>query len=150
MLSGRHRTDRVTRHWTSSNPHGFCRLPGCEEEEGNLDHILLHCPALSLPRSKVISLISAFLVSRQELSPIIYNYTIVEDHHLIQFILDPTCLPLVITTNRSFIDTFKNCLYLSRTWCYSIHLSRSKIMNLGSNSQDWSRTFPASEQSLGT
>ena len=42
MLSGRYRTDRLTRHWNKDNPHGFCRLPGCLHEEGNLAHILLH------------------------------------------------------------------------------------------------------------
>ena len=43
MLSGRYRTDRLTRHWNKSNPDGLCRLPGCLDQEGSLEHILLHC-----------------------------------------------------------------------------------------------------------
>ena len=128
MLSGRYRTDRLTRHWTQSNPDGLCRLPGCLDQEGNLEHILLHCTALSEARSRVVSLISAFLVSRQELFPVIFHYTIKEEGLLSQFLLDPTCLPLVISTNKTYPETIKHCLYLARTWCFTIHLSRSKLM----------------------
>ena len=128
MLSGRYRTDRLTRHWNISNPDGLCRLPGCLNQEGSLEHILLCCPALSEARSRIVSLISAFLVSRQELFPIIYHYTIENEGFLLQFLLDPSCLPLVISTNQNYPDTLKHCLYLARTWCYSIHLSRSKLL----------------------
>ena len=128
MLSGRYRTDRLTRHWTQTNPDGLCRLPGCFNNEGNLEHILLHCTALSEARSRVVSLFTAFLVSRQELFPVIHHYTIVEEHLLLQFLLDPSCLPLVISTNKHYPNTTNQCLYLARTWCYSIHLSRSKLM----------------------
>ena len=128
MLSGRYKTDRLTRHWTKTNPDGLCRLPGCENKEGSLEHILLHCSALADSRSRIVSLIAAFLVSRPELFPVIRHFTIEEDNLLLQFLLDPTCLPLVISTNRTHPDTLKHCLYLGRTWCYSIHIYRSKIM----------------------
>ena len=128
MLSGRYRTDSLTRHWTKTNPDGLCRLPGCDNQEGDLEHILLHCPALSDSRSRIVSLISAFLVPRQELFPVIYHYTIEDEKNLLQFLLDPSCLPLVISTNREYPDTLKHCLYLGRTWCYSIHIYRSKLL----------------------
>ena len=64
MLSGRYRTDRLMRHWSRSNPEGFCRLPGCHGKDGTLLHILLHCPALAETRANGISLWSSFLVSR--------------------------------------------------------------------------------------
>ena len=52
MLSGRYRTDYLTRHWSKSNPSGHCLLPGCVgDQHGTLEHILLHCPALSEARS---------------------------------------------------------------------------------------------------
>ena len=128
MLSGRYRTERLARHWDRSNQDGWCRLPGCHNCEGNLEHILLFCPALSEARSKIVSLFSAFLVSRPELLPIVRSYTVEQDHLLVQFILDPSCLPLAISNKRIFPDTLKNCLYLGRTWCYSIHIYRSKIL----------------------
>ena len=130
MLSGCYRTDRLARHWTRSNPHGLCRLPGCQNREGNLAHILLYCPALSNSRSKIVSLISAFLVPRPQLFPVIFHYTIKKRDLLLQFLLDPSCLPLVISTNRTYPDTLKHCLYIARTWCYSIHLARTKLLKL--------------------
>ena len=128
MLSGRYRTDYLARHWNKTNPDGLCRLPGCSNEVGNMEHILLHCQALQESRSRIVSLISSFLVSRPELFPVIYNYTIEETDLLLQFLLDPSCLPLVISTNRVYPDTLKHCLYLARTWCFSIHIYRSKLM----------------------
>ena len=128
MLSGRYRTDQLTRHWTLSNPEGHCRLPGCTNNIGNLHHILLKCPALAESRARMISLWSSFMVSRPLLLPIIQHYTIDQDNMMLQFLLDPSCLPLVISTNRSAPDTLQHCLYLSRTWCYSTHLARSRLL----------------------
>ena len=71
MLSGRYRTDRLARHWTSDNPNGLCRLPGCSGQVGDLVHILLHCPALAHSREKMITLWSAYMVSRPSLLPVI-------------------------------------------------------------------------------
>ena len=128
MLSGRYRTDTLSKHWTRDNPEGYCRLPGCSNQEGNLVHILLHCPALAASRARMISLWGAFMVTRPSLFPVIKNYTIVEDNLLLQFLLDPSCLPLVISTNMAVPGTLKHCLYLARTWCYSTHLARSKFL----------------------
>ena len=128
MLSGRYRTDMLSRHWTPDNPDGLCRLPGCSGQQGSIEHVLLHCPALSDSRTRMLSLWSSFLVNKPELFPVIKQYTLVEDHLLPQFLLDPSCLPLVISSNRTFPDTLKHCLYLARTWCFSTHISRSKIL----------------------
>ena len=128
MLSGRYRTDYLARHWTKTNPDGLCRLPGCSNEVGNLEHILLYCQALQESRSRITSLISSFLVSRPELFPVIFHYTMEEADLLHQFLLDPYCLPLVNSTNRAYPDTLKHCLYLARSWCFSIHIYRTKLM----------------------
>ena len=94
MLSGRYRTDRLARHWTKDNPDGLCRLPGCINQEGDLQHILLHCPALSPSRAKMIKLWSDFMVSRPSLLPIIKKYTLEDQHLMPQFLLDPSALML--------------------------------------------------------
>ena len=130
MLSGRYRSDKQARFWTHDNPEGLCRLPGCHNQVGDLVHILLHCPALADSRARMISLWSSFLVSRPALLPIIRYYTIEADHLLVQFLLDPSCLPMVISANKSSPDTLSHCLYLARTWCYSTHIARSKLQKL--------------------
>ena len=130
MLSGRYRTDRLMRHWSRSNPEGLCRLPGCYGEDGTLPHILLHCPALAETRANGISLWSSFLVSRPWLLPVIAHHTLGTDALFLQFLLDPSVLPMVITSTRSHPDVLKCCFFLSRTWNFSIHLKREKIRKL--------------------
>ena len=56
MLSGRYRTDYLSRHWSNRNPSGYCTLPGCVEQIGSLEHLLLYCPALADARCGVINL----------------------------------------------------------------------------------------------
>ena len=69
MLSGRYRTDKLMSKWSTTNPSGFCQLPGCHGELGTLQHILLECPSLSNARIKSISHWTAFLVPRPWLFP---------------------------------------------------------------------------------
>ena len=128
MLSGRYRTDQLSKHWTRDNPNGLCRLPGCNNQEGNLCHILLSCPALTDSRAGMIKLWSSFMVSKPTLFVVVRQYSTIQPHLFIQFLLDPTCLPLVISSVKEDPDMFKHCLYLSRTWCYSAHLARSKLL----------------------
>ena len=124
MLSGRYRTDLLSRHWTRDNPAGLCRLSGCSSQEGSLQHILLYCPALADSRASVVKLWSNFMVSKPQIFDIVKHYTITKEDQFIQFLLDPSCLPLVISSPDP--DTIKHCLYLTRTWCFSVHLSRTK------------------------
>ena len=67
-----------------------------------LKRILLHCPALTDPRSKMISFWSAFLVSRQRLLPTIHQFSMKDNPFLPQFLLDPISLRLVISTDNCF------------------------------------------------
>ena len=128
MLSGRYRTDLLSKHWVRDNPDGLCRLPGCSNQEGNLHHILLSCPSLADSRAGMIRMWSNFMVSNPNLLSIVKEYTITKDELFMQFLLDPSCLPLVISTSKNDPNILKNCLFLSRTWCFSAHLARSKLM----------------------
>ena len=128
MLSVHYRTDSLMRHWSLSNPTGLCRLPGCEDQVGTLTHILLHCPALAEARANCISHWTAFLVPRPWLLPIVSHHTLSGDHPHLQFLMDPSVLPMVITLAREKPDTdvLTSCFYLSRTWNFTIHLRREK------------------------
>ena len=130
MLSGRYRTDKLMSNWSSSNPAGMCRLPGCEGEVGTLLHILLHCSGLTETRANVISNWSAFLVPCPWLLPIVAHHTLNGDQLNMQFLLDPSVLPLVISSSKGNQDVLQSCFYLSRTWNFSIHLARQKIRKL--------------------
>ena len=128
MISGRYRTDLLSKHWVRDNPDGLCRLPGCSDQVGSLHHILLCCPALAESRASMIRMWSNFMVSKPTLLDVVKEYTITKESSFLQFLLDPSCLPLVLSSSKSDPDIMKHCLFLSRTWCFSAHLSRSKMM----------------------
>ena len=128
MLSGRYRTDRLVRHWSNDNEAGLCRL--CQGEVGSLEHMLLYCPALSEARSRATSLWSSFLVSKPALFPLIVRHTICPESLRMRFLLDPSCLPEVITADQNVPNTLHHCLYLTRTWNFTIHIARMKMLKL--------------------
>ena len=130
MLSGRYRTDRLMRHWSKSNPHGLCRLPGCSGEQGTLHHILLSCPALAEARGKCVAHWSAFLVPRPWLFPLVSHYTLGDDSQHLHFLLDPSTLPMVLSAAKTNNMMLSGCFYLARTWNFTIHLTRQKLMKL--------------------
>ena len=130
MLSGRYRTDKLMSNWNSSNQAGLCRLPGCDGQVGTLSHILLHCPALLEARAKAISHWSAFLVPRPWLFPVVSHHTIGGDQLQLQFLLDPSVLPLVISSSKTMPEILSSCFYLARTWNFTIHLTRDKLRKL--------------------
>ena len=128
MLSGRYPTDYLARHWSKKNPSGLCQLPGCDgDQAGTLQHLLLHCPALSDVRSRAIHHWASFLVSHEYLFPIITHHTLGPPDVHLQFLLDPSCLPTVIAANRLNGDILPSCFYLARTWVHTIHVRRTRL-----------------------
>ena len=115
MLTGRYRTYKLMSNWNSSNPAGLSRMPGCECQEGTLLQILLLCPALIEARAKAISHWSAFLVPRSWLFPVVSHHTLGGDQLQLQFLLDPSVLPLVISSAKAKPETLSSCFYLTRT-----------------------------------
>ena len=55
MVSGRYRTEMLCRFW-SSNRKGHCLLDTCHEVSGDLEHMLVVCPALENIRNRLHSL----------------------------------------------------------------------------------------------
>ena len=51
--------------------------------------------------------------------------------YLMQFILDPSVLPQVrLAAQMSGIDILNGTLSLARTWCYTMHRERLKLLGL--------------------
>ena len=50
--SMRYRTESLARFWTD-NHNGFCLANTCDQVVGDLEHLLLHCPALQIARSNL-------------------------------------------------------------------------------------------------
>ena len=129
MLSGLYRTDYLTRHWSSRNPSGHCTLPGCDNQQiGTLEHLLLHCSALAVARGRVIQLWANHMVSNEVLLPIVAHHTTHNPDLHLQFLLDPSSLPVVISASRANKEILGSCFYLSRTWIYTLHVRRSRLV----------------------
>ena len=131
MVSGRYRTCWLSRHW-SGDSSGSCSLPSCRlsPTPGTLPHILTECEDLAPARQRMISLWADFLKDKPTLLPVIKKYTIecnMSQH--IQFLLDCTVLPEVISlVQQHGSSVHDSLLYLTRSYCFSIHKARLKLL----------------------
>ena len=128
LLSGRYKTDYLSRHWNHSNPHGFCLL--CPEKLlfGTVQHFLLHCEALSEQRSKLVDLWSKHTEDDGHLYQLLHQLLQSSPEHLVQFLLDPSAVPQAVTLCQKKLVTFDNLFYLTRTWCYGLHRRRLQLL----------------------
>ena len=131
MLSGRYRTCWLSRHWTSDSC-GSCSLPICslDPTPGTLSHILTECPDLAPARQGIFSLWTDYLKDKPLLLPIIVKYTVdCQPSPNLQFLLDCTVLPDVISLSQLHGSlVHDSLLYLTRTFCFSVHKARLKLL----------------------
>ena len=126
MLSGRYRSENLSRHW-STNKEGYCLTSSCYEAVETLEHILLCCPSYSDRRQLLIN-----MWARTTNPTLKYLLTVFQQSTInvkMQFLLDPTDLPEVVdAVTLEGPELLQQLLYLSRTWCFSIHRDRLKLL----------------------
>ena len=130
FLSGRYKTERLCRFW-SCNPDGFCMMPLCKGRKivEDVEHILVDCPSLSPARQNLVSFTIRYAVSVPLLSNIIFTYTNPYQPLFTQFLLDCSTLPDVISATQLLGDDVLIHLFkISRTWCFTLHRERLKIL----------------------
>ena len=130
MISGRYKSDFLSRHWTPSNRQGFCLEESCDSVRGDIAHMLITCPGLSTTRERL----RRFLVDRSSHCPPLL--TIMTDtmrtspEIQTQFFLDPCHLPPVTALCCLMgPDILGHIHYLTRTFVYYMH--RAKMLSLG-------------------
>ena len=126
FLSGRYRSEYLSRHWTS-NKEGYCLSPTCNEELESVEHILIKCSAYTECKGRLYSL---WLSSS---NPVVKNLVIEaflnETEYLLQFIIDCSVLPPVINAVQAHgHGILEDLFYLTRTWCFSVHRQRMKML----------------------
>ena len=119
FLSGRYRTESLTRHWSKSK-NGYCQASTCYQVTENVEHILLHCTYYDNCRRNL----KALWLSSTD--PIIYQLVLEAfsspSEYFLQFTLDCSTLPNVINASQCYGSKILDELfYLTRTWCFSIH-----------------------------
>ena len=132
MLSGRYITDQLSRHWTT-NRSGFCTLPNCTmNTSGSLEHLLLLCPALEVARNRMKKLCNEKSDKNPLIKDIVNSALANSAETLMQFLLDCTVMPAVITLKQTYGNQHVDkLLHLSRNWCYAMH--RDRMTQLGLN-----------------
>ena len=131
MLSGRYRTELLCSHW-SANRNGWCLTPSCQgcEIPEDLEHILAFCPSLDKTRENLLMFSMTFAQQNPVLLPILATYTNPAHPLYIQFLLDCSCLQDVISiTNLYGLTALNKLFYVGRTWCYSLHRDRARLLN---------------------
>ena len=71
-----------------------------------------------------------YIADNPVLKPIVESYLFSEDETLLmQFLMDCSVLPLVITTYQEYGAIIHQDLFrISRTWCRSVHVARLKAL----------------------
>ena len=99
---------------------------------GSLEHMLIFCQALQPIRIKMMKLAYEVSEENEYLQNIIHwvmshpNRSI-----LVQFLLDCSCLPIVIESCQKWgPEIMERLFYISRNWCYSIHRTRMDMLKL--------------------
>ena len=119
-----------TRHWSPENPLGLCSFPPCRIEETveTPEHILLDCAAYKLTRKKLISMCLRLKNSTSH-SIAISFLTAHTASDALQLLLDCSSIPEVILAAQLSGEIIYNDLfYIGRSWCFSIHRERMKML----------------------
>ena len=128
LLSGQYRTDWHTRHWSPTNKNGYCLLCPGEHIPGTIEHLLVTCQALDEKRL----ILFKFWKDQTEESCHLQNLlTVVHNQNIdnyVQFLLDPSVVPQVISGCQEKLFTIEEVFHLTRTYCYGIHRRRLQLL----------------------
>ena len=127
LVSGRFRTERLCRHW-SKNKQGICLLsPGCHDISEDVPHILQGCVALHETRVMLLKYTRKYCEDVPPyISDLIMTNTDVSSPEFCQFLLDCSTLPNIIRATQEHDAT--NGFNVTRTWVYTIHKKRLKLL----------------------
>ena len=129
MISGRYRSESLCRHWSATNKLGHCLASTCTEVVGDLEHILVVCPALEHVRERLRTM----WLDRSSQSPGFHELIKMVFRSpppvQVQFILDPTLFDGVNMLVEVYgIPVLLHIMYLTRTYAYYMH--REKLIML--------------------
>ena len=88
MKSGRYRTSLLARHWSPTNPNGYCPAPTYQGIPETLQHLLINCPLYTEIRTSLIRIwTQPHTIS--ELHTLLVAVLSGPSDQLLHFILDP-------------------------------------------------------------
>ena len=96
LLSGRFKSDYMSRHWDTKNKEGLCLLCPASPAKGDLIHLLALCPALQESRDKLLAYWHTRTASNIQLSSLLCSKLAAAPTIFVQFLLDASSDPIVI------------------------------------------------------
>ena len=128
FLSSQYPCGSRIKHWSPENSLGLCTFPICHDNcvEESPEHVLLHCPAYTSTREKMVSLCRSLAnpVAGSIISEILEGNS---TKKIMQVLLDCSTLPEVISCAQLHGENiYRDLFYVSRNWCFALHRERSK------------------------
>ena len=128
VVSGRYRSEMLTRYWSQDNRGGYCRAPTCHQIPGTLEHLLATCPALDTVRQRLYTMWLENTVMFPTLHSIVRDILLADEFTITQFILEPLAFPQLADCHKIHGEGFiKQLSYLTRTFAFYLHREYSKI-----------------------
>ena len=135
LLSGRYRTEMLCRHW-SSNPEGFCLTPSCNGRHilEDIEHMLASCSSLTPARDRLAQFTRSYVQKVPILAQLVLELSQPTHQLFVQFLLDCSAIPAVINLTQIHGNHLLSYLFkITRTWCYSLHKERLRILGCWSH-----------------
>ena len=133
MLSGRYRTEALSRHWSGIGG-GFCAMSTCDQVVGDLEHMLVKCPAFHEMRVRFLSIWRQKLCHLKPLLDLFMRVINGPAEKHVAFLLNPSANPdLQILAQTYGYTVIEHTSYLTRTFLYNIHREKLKLLGKWTN-----------------
>ena len=129
LLSGRFKTDYLSRHWVKENPEGYCVLCTHLQLQDTLEHFLILCENLSPTRLNILQYWHKCSSEDDLLRNLLLLKLRSPIQTLMQFLIDPSADPDIIQGVQRKVIHIDEVYKLTRTWCYA--LQRKKLQLTG-------------------
>ena len=128
LLSGRYRSDWHCRHWSLTNKEGHCLLCPGENLPGDIEHLLVNCRALEDKRQLLYKFWTQHSAENLSLRNLLNSMRASSITTFVQFLLDPSVVPQVISGCQMESFTIDEVFHLTRTFCYGLHRRRLQLI----------------------
>ena len=128
LLCGQYTSDWHARNWSKDNPDGFCLLCPGRNIPGDIEHLLLDCEALEENRVKISQYWSMKSEDKPHLQQLLAAALSFSPQDHVQFLLDPSVIPSVISGCQKGLFSLDEIFPLTRTYCYAMHRRRLQLL----------------------
>ena len=121
MISRRYRVESLSRFW-SDNTKGHGQAPTCQLVVGDLEHLLLHCPALQNIRTDLYQMWLNRSAAVPQLQCVILRILQASPSEQMQFVMDPISIPDILSVTQEYgRPALELVFYMTRTFAFNIH-----------------------------